>query len=177
MGGKIQRHSTVESKLPEKVRKQVDRLLIEGATYSEAAAFVQGKGYEISRSAIGRYGKRFLETYRELRIVEDQARALVSEAGDGLILDESLAKLLTAAALKQAQGNLDLKELTRLMHAAANLQTSGVQRERAKAQFKEKAEKKAKKVAEEVAREAKRGGLSDQTADKIKAKILGITNV
>src|SRR4030042_6891669 len=97
MGGphtKTRRHSKVSDELPEEIQRQVDRLLIESATYEEISNFLKNQNYDISKSSIGRYGKDFLAQYQRLRIIEDQSRALVSEAGDGLLLDEAGGKLM-----------------------------------------------------------------------------------
>ncbi len=48
-------HSRISDELPEELRREVDRLLVEGnATYDEIKDFLAAKGYEIGRSSIGR---------------------------------------------------------------------------------------------------------------------------
>ena len=174
MGGKKSRkHYAVDERLSKDHKARVDRMLIEGATYDQVTEYVAGLGYDISRSAIGRYGRDFHQRLQDLRIVEDQSRALVAEAGDGLVLDEAVSRLLTAAVYKQMKGELDPKEIVNYMHAVANLQRSSVTREK----FKHTLKQEVTKVAESVAKEAKKGGLSNQSIDKIKAEILGIPNV
>lgn len=64
MGGphtKTRRHSKVETELPQEIKGQVDRLLIENATYEEIASFLKEQGHDIGKSSIGRYGKEFLK--------------------------------------------------------------------------------------------------------------------
>ena len=163
-------HGRIRDKLPDEIREQVDRLLIEGAnTYDDIQAFLSGKGYDISRSAIGRYGKDFLNTYQRLRVIEEKSKALVSEAGDGMVLEEAASKLFAQMILEaQMDGSLDIKTLPRIISDFAKLQTSTVNRERLKKEFAEKA----RKVADDVVKTVKAKGLSDESAEDIRHKIL-----
>ncbi|WP_028320387.1 phage protein Gp27 family protein [Desulfatiglans anilini] len=171
---KIRRnHGRVRDELPPEIRQQVDRLMIEGGvTYDDIKAYLDAQGYDISRSAIGRYGKDFLATYQRLKIIEDKSRALVSEAGDGMVLEEAASKLFAQMILEaQMSGELDIKELPRIVSDFAKLQSSVVSRERLKKDFAEKVQKTAADVVESV-----RGkGLSEEAAEEIRKKILGIS--
>lgn len=172
MGEKIRQHSRMIDELPPEVRREVDRLLVEGnVTYDDIKEYLAKKGYDISRSGIGRYGKGFLASYQKLRILEDQARTLVSEAGDGMVLEEAVSKLF-AQKLVEAQlvEDFDVLEHGRLIGDFAKLQSSTVQRERFKRELKEKVEK----TAESVVKTARQGGLSEEKAEEIRKKILGI---
>lgn len=172
MARKVRQHNRILDELPAEVRAEVDRLLIEGnVTYDDIKAFLDEKGYDISRSAIGRYGKGFLATYQELRIIEDQSRTLVSEAGDGMVLEEAVSKMFAKQIVQaQLEGRLDILELPRLVSDFAKLQSSTVARERFKRELKDKVEK----TAESVEKMAKAGGLPDDKAREIREKILGI---
>lgn len=174
MGGKkTRRHFAVEDRLPEDVRAQVDRLLIESATYDEVAAFLAELGYDISRSAIGRYGKEFLAVYQRLRMIEDQSRALVSEAGEGLVLEEAAAKLFAQQIVEGlANKEIDVKRLPRLVSDFAKLQSSAVQRER----FKKDIAKKTVAAVEKIEKRSSAGGasLSPETLRIIKEEVYGI---
>lgn len=79
--GKHRRRSKIETELPADLREEVNRLLLEGTTYEDAALYCQTKGYDISRSSMGRYGKEFFEAYRNIKQFEDQSKALTSEVG------------------------------------------------------------------------------------------------
>lgn len=172
MAKKVRRHSRVSDDLPQEVRREVDRLLVEGnVTYDDIKAFLAEKGYDISRSAIGRYGKEFLARYQKLRILEDQSRTLVSEAGDGMVLEEAASKLFAQKIVEaQLSGELDILELPRLVSDFAKLQSSTVARERFKSEMKNRVEK----TAESVEKMVKAGGLPDDKAREIREKILGI---
>lgn len=136
MGGphvKTRRHSKVETELSDDLRAQIDRLLIEDATYDDIAAFLKEKGHDISKSSIGRYGKEFLNQYRRLRIIEDQAKTLVSEAGDGLVLDEAGGKLMGRKIIELLmEKDINLNQVPDLAWGIANLIKANVSREKSK---------------------------------------------
>lgn len=154
MGGphiKTRRHSKVEDHLPGELKGEVDRLLIEGSTYEEITAFLKAKGHDISKSSIGRYGKEFLNEYRKLRIIEDQSRALVSEAGDGMVIEEAASKVFSQQILELLLSrDMDLRKIPRLISDFAKLQASSVVRERMKIDFKKKTEKVFAKAEENM---------------------------
>jgi len=174
MGGphvKGRRHGRMHE-LPADLLKQVNGLLVEpDTTYDDIRDFLKGRGYDISRSAIGRYGKSFLNILRETRIIEDKAAALVSEAASGLVLAEAADKLLAKKLIELLLADgVDLAATTRIMGDFAKLQSSSVQRERMKADLKKKTEK----AVESIEKIVKKSGLSDATAAQIRQKILGI---
>jgi hypothetical protein len=172
MAEKVRKHSRVTDELPQEIRREVDRLLIEGnVTYDDIKAFLDEKGYDISRSAIGRYGKGFWASYQKLRILEDQSRTLVSEAGDGMVLEEAASKLFAQKIVEaQLLEGFDILENPRLMSDFAKLQSSTVARERFKQDFKEKVER----TADSVEKTARQGGLSEEKIEIIKKQILKI---
>lgn len=170
--GRVRCHGRIRDELPQEVREQVDRLLVEGgSTYDDIRDFLAAKGYDISRSAIGRYGKHWLNTYQRLRIAEDKARTLVSEVGDGLALDEAASRLLMQQVLELLiSTELETKERASLMKSVAILQSSSVQREKLKKELRSKVEE----VAEEVTQTARRGGMSDELIREMEERVLGI---
>lgn len=172
MAEKVRRHSRISDELPQELKREVDRLLVEGnVTYDDIKAFLEEKGYDISRSAIGRYGKEFLASYQRLRVIEEKSRALVSEVGDGMVLEEAAAKIFAQKIVEaQLLEGFDILENPRLIADFAKLQSSTVARERFKRELKDKVEK----TADSVVRTARQGGLSDEKAEEIRRKILGI---
>lgn len=136
---KIRRHGKVHQ-LPSEIRKEVDDLLTTpGVTYQDIEEYLKPKGYDISMSSIGRYGKDFLNTYQQLRIIEDQARTLVSDAGEGLTLDEAGGKLSAKMLIeiltsKEKADAMDPK----LLAAFASMQKAAVAREKMKQDFDKK---------------------------------------
>jgi len=170
--GRVRCHGRIRDELPQEVREKVDRLLVEGgSTYDDIRDFLAAEGYDISRSAIGRYGKDWLNTYQRLRIAEDKARTLVSEVGDGLALDEAASRLLMQQVLELLiSTELAPKERASLMKSVAILQSSSVQREKLKKELRSKVEE----VAEEVTQTARRGGMSDELIREMEERVLGI---
>ena len=169
---KVRQHSRVSDELPAEIRAEVNRLLIEpGVTYDDIQKFLAEKGYDISRSAIGRYGKGFLAVYQKLRIIEDKSKALVSEVGEGLVLEETASKLFVQKIIElQLEDKIDPMEIPRILSDFAKLQASSIMRERLKDDFK----KKIDKAADDVVKTVKKQGLSEETAAEIRKKILGV---
>jgi hypothetical protein len=144
---KIRRHSKVDA-LSIELQAEINNLLIDDKTYEEISEYLKSKGIDISRSALGRYGKDFLNRVRELRIIQDQAKTLVDDAGgDGLVLEEAGSKLIAQKIIQLLlKGGADAARLPFLVSDFAKLQTSSVQRERLKAEFKKKAANTIKKI-------------------------------
>ena len=173
MGGphtKTRKHSKVEDDLSPEIRREVNRLLLEGETYEDISDYLKGKGHDISRSSIGRYGKDFLNEYRKLLIIEDKSKILVSEAGgDGMVLEEAVAKKMAAMLLEMLlEDGADIKKIPRLISDFAKLQVSTVARERLKSDF----QKKVEKAAASVEATAKQAGVSPETIEKIRRDVL-----
>lgn len=168
---KIRKRSRIETELPKEIREELNRVLLEGATYEEACQYCRDRGFDISHSSMGRYGKEFFEAYQAVRQFEDQARAITSEAGDGLTLEEATSKMLLQKVMAGlVSGDADILEIPRLISDVAKLQSSSVARERLKSDLAAKVQR----IAGDVVQAVKKGGLSDEAADKIKRQILGI---
>lgn len=169
--GRVRVHSKIDS-LPPEERECVNRMLIEGCTYEQIGEYLKGKGFDISKSSVGRYGKGFLERVRQIRIVEDKANALVDQVGDdALILEEGASKMLATAIMDRLLKD-DIEDLDKLVASFARLQSSSVQR----VALQKKLQEKARKVAESVTKTVKKAGLSQEMAEEIQRKILGIAD-
>lgn len=141
------RHSKVED-LPQDKQEELNRLLIEGSTYEEISAIFKQQGFDLSRSGIGRYGKGFLEEVRRLRIIEDQSKTLISEAGtDGLALDEAGGKLMSRRIIEMLmEKDIAPNKVPGLAIGLASLIKANVSREKFKADMKGKMGKIIKEV-------------------------------
>lgn len=171
MSKTTRRRSRVEIELPQDLRQQAHRLILEGMTYEDLADWSAGAGYDISRSSWGRYGKEFYEAYQAVKQFEDQSRVLVSEAGEGLTMEEAVGKLLLQKVMAAVtKGDFDILEAPRLLSDIAKLQSSNVQREKHKSEIV----KKASEAAGKVEKLAKKGGLEQSTIETIRREILGI---
>jgi hypothetical protein len=167
----VRRRSRIETDLPAEVRESLNRLLLEGATYEEASLWCKSKGYDISRSSVGRYGKAFFEAYQNIKRFEDQSRAIASTVDDGMPMEEAVGKMLLQKVMAAlVDGSADITENSRLIADVAKLQSAHVQM----AKWKRELETRAQKAAQAVTTMVKKGGLSDEAADAIRAQILGI---
>lgn len=172
MAGAVRKTKGKANALSPDLLEQVDRLLVEGSSFEEIGAFLADQGHDIKQTTIGRYGEGFLQCLRRLRIIEEKSRALASDDESGLAMGEAASRLFAQMIIEaQLKGEIDIKVLPKLLADFARLQSSNVQRERLRREFRARAEK----AAEEVGRKTAKGGLSDETADWIRRKILGIT--
>jgi hypothetical protein len=174
MGGphvKTRRHSKVSDELPEEFRSEVDRLLVEGATYEDVSIFLKGKGFDISKSSIGRYGKEFLSAYQRLRIIEDQSRSLVSEAGDGLVLEEAGGKLMAQKIIEILLArDIDMKKIPDLAIGLASLIKANVGREKFKADLKKRVDKVFEKTEKNMQKMSK-----EEMLKSLREEVYGLT--
>ena len=100
---------------------------ITAITYDDLEAWCKEKGFQISRSSIGRYGKTFFEAYQQVKRFEDQSRALQSDVGDGLLMEEAATKLLLQKVMGALiDGSADILEIPRIISDVARLQQSSV---------------------------------------------------
>ena len=170
------RRSKVKS-LPKDVREALDEKLVEEGfqNYEDLANWLADLGYDISKSSVHRYGQEFEDRLEALRIATAQAKEITEQVGDD---EGALGDALTAVVQEKAFGLLTSMEMeeqevefTSLMNAIARLQKASVQQKKFMQEMREKAQQAAEEV-EEIARD---GGLSEEGAEKIRAKILGIT--
>jgi hypothetical protein len=89
------------SQLPEQVKAALDRKLIESAFsgYRQLEEWLESEGFQISHTAIHKYGQRFATTLAELKTSTEQAKAIVSVVGDD---ENSLGEAVTNLALQKA---------------------------------------------------------------------------
>ncbi len=173
MGGpKTRNHSRIVDDLPPDVREMVDRLLIEGKyTYDDIREFLSEKGHDISRSAIGRYGKNYLNFYQSVRIAREQAKTLMANPGDGMILEEAITQGFGKQLVEMLiNGDIDLRASTRILSDFAKLQTSSALRERMKAETSKKVEK----ALENIEAKIEKKHLAPETMKIIRDEFYGL---
>lgn len=168
------RHSKI-SKLPQEAVDQVNSLLTKpGTTYQDVVDFLAEQGILVSHSSVGRYGKDFLSRLERLQIVKDQARAIVSGAGDrpATEMHEAANQLAIQMIMEHLLevGSLEGESTVDLLKALARLERSSTGREKLKLDYR----KRAKEVATSVDATLKEKGLSPKTLQEIKEKIYGI---
>lgn len=137
------KHSKITQELPADVVEALHARLMEGYTYQEIVDWLEGMGHKVSRSAVGRYSKDFLLRLEKLKLVRDQAKAIVEDAGDqpetamaeaaNQVAMQLIMEALMAASDKGRRGLT--KTLIEAMKALAQLEKSGVAREKLKYDF------------------------------------------
>lgn len=165
------------SKLPNPVKDWLDKALAGNGfgDYELLAAELKERGYDISKSAIHRYGQDFENRLGALRMASEQAKAIVQSSNDDEgAVSEALMRLVQE---KLFQVMLEFKvdpdkplNIASAAKAVAELARATV------SQKKWQAEVRAKAVvaADAVEAIAKKGGLSAEAMDQIRRGILGI---
>lgn len=170
------RRSSVDL-MPKAVREWLDKVLVEGSFsgYSALSNELRNRGFEISRSALQRYGSKFEDRLARMRIGAQQAAALAEALPDDAgQLGDAVTRLIQQQvfdALMEA-GDLNLSEvkITELGTMMAKLNTAGVQQKKWSSDVKARA----KATAETVDKELRAAGLTDKLADDVRRQILGI---
>lgn len=188
------RKSTIDRLGPE-VRDAIGRLLDQGCTLDEILAQLENMSVEVSRSTLGRYTQRLAATGEKLRRSRAVAEALVRKLGDqpesktarlniellhGAILDifmvEEDPQDAETGGKKRASANDPMGAML-LAKALEHLTKAS----RHDADFIERAEKRAadrarKEAASRAAEAARAKGMSAETAEFIKAQVLGVSS-
>jgi HD-GYP domain-containing protein (c-di-GMP phosphodiesterase class II) len=169
------KHSKIAA-LPGAINKEVNRLLTTpGWTYEKIAAKLAELGHPVGKSSVGRYGQDFLARLQRLREVKEQAKAILDQSGgNGLEMEEAASQIALQRVMEflMELQETDLKEesVNKMITALARLQQSSAMRERQK-----DLRRKLEQVGKEAKEIAKKSGLSDEKAEEIRRKIMGIT--
>lgn len=166
--------------LPAELRKELDRLFTEDKEgVREIAAYLKERGFEISKSAVGREKQKFEAVAKHIRDSQIMAQAIVAEAGDALdpnvgrLVGHSLQGLLLQAQREHVSddGTVDLKALGSMSESFRNICTGMKSNVDAELKLRAAFAKEAAKAVERVAGER---GLSEDTIDVIKQAVLGV---
>jgi hypothetical protein len=124
-------------------------------TYDEIRAILEADGFNLSRSAIGRWAIDYVDQQREFKERLAQAKALVT--GDSraiLTLEEANASLLQSKLLGHLQSKRDVdKEVYDIAYAVAALTSSASQRERVRLAREKAIRLAAKRIKADIKRE------------------------
>lgn len=153
--------------LPPEVKAWLDKALAEGgfAGYQLLAEELKSRGFEISKSAVHRYGQKFAERLAALKVASEQARAIVDAAPDteGAI-NEALMRLVQEklfSVLQDLEVNPEKLNLASLARSIAELGRASVSQ---------------KKFADEVRKqERERLAAELDSLEKRKGGSLGLT--
>jgi len=160
--------------LPIEVKSWLDQELIRlnFTSYRDLAGNLKEQGYKISKSSVGRYGKRFKAQQKHLRESIRQAKMLAEEVGgDGAAMNQAL----TALAQDKLMGILhdeafdDFIKLPDLVRSIASLNRSDINTR--KFQIVQQAKEQA---AKDAVKSMIKQGVNQEAIDQIKNDILGI---
>lgn len=170
------RRSKVEQ-LPPEIKAWLDQALVQSnfSQYELLSAELKKRGCEISKTGLHRYGQDFEERLKTLRMVTEQARAVVqaSPDEDGAVND-ALVRLTQEkmfGILMEINVDPDSVDLAKLARAVAELGKASVAQKRWQMEARKSALAEA---AKEAGIAAKSVGLTDDAVEQIKRRILGI---
>ncbi len=170
------KRSAVEA-LPKAVKEWLDRELVEGnfSGYERIAAALKTRGFDLSKSAVHRYGSAFEQRLQTLKLASEQAKAIVNASpdDDGAV-SEALMRLVQE---KLFQVMLDFQidpdkplNIASAAKAIAELSRATVGQKKWQAETRDKA----RLAADTVTQVAKKGGLTAEAVETIRREILGI---
>lgn len=159
--------------LPEEVKVELDQRLLAGkfCDYSALAEWLRDKGFDISRSAIHRYGQNFEERLAAITMATEQAKAVAEAAKDDEgAMNESLIRLVQTKAFEALIDADSPESLSKMGVMIAKLSKASVDQKKWMREMREKA----RQAADDVVKTVKQGGMSEATATEIRQRILGI---
>jgi hypothetical protein len=174
------------TQLPPEVQAELNgRLIANGfAGYVALSEWLEAQGYQISKSALQRYGVDYQEEFEEgmgdVRRATQMAKSFVAEDADeqGALLDatarlaqEQMLRLMIE--LRKARDDDPAhaaRHLSNVTRALAELGRMTVSYRR----WKHEVEERAKSVASAAEKIAKKGGLTEDAVTEIRKQILGI---
>lgn len=162
------------------IKSAVDTAVREGrATIDEIVLLIDQLGGEASRSSVGRYVKNAREKLDDYTRAQDMAKVWIEKIGkepDGDV-GRLISEMLKVAAFK-TMGSLDeatpqdLAFLGKTLKDVASADKLGVEKIFA---LRKLIADEAAKVATEVVKTVKKAGLTDETVEHIRSRILGIS--
>ena len=161
------------AKLPNEIRDWLDRSLIDNqfGEYELLAAELKSRGFDISKSAIHRYGQEFEDKLLAIKVATEQARAITDAIPDDSgAMNDALIRLVQQKAfdtLVKMEEGASIKDIGLMV---ARLSNATVKQK----QFAAEVREKAASAAEAVEKIAKKGGLSAAAVKEIRSQILGI---
>lgn len=166
-------------KLHPDLRREIDRLLDdERFTLEQVTDHMRTLGAEVSKSAVQRYNVQFQELRQELRVVREMSDTVGRELGESddhtrLIVESLQALLIKARMQHNGKDEIDDRSLKNLTESARNLAVALKSSVDTELKVRERF---AREAAAEVEKEAKSEGLSADTIERVKAKILGLAS-
>lgn len=173
------RKSTLR-RLPPEIQTEINRILSEGRlTLDELLEHLRGIGVEgVSRSALGRQKQKIDKMAAKLRQSREMAEALVREVGPsvaegehGRLLVSSLRGMMLNYLAQVEEDETDPKSIMALARSLKDMAQANRLDQDFETKVRERIQKETVKAVEESAKEA---GLSAETVEAIKSRILGV---
>ncbi|MEX3556418.1 MAG: DUF3486 family protein [Burkholderia gladioli] len=168
------------AKLPPEIKAWLDKTLVEKGfgDYDRVTtalnALLEPYGMQVGRSGVAQYGKSFDDQLKSLRLMTEQARAVVQASPDDEgEVNDALTRLVQQklfSTVPDLYANPDKLNLAQLAKAVAELGRSSVLQKRWRAEARKQAMQEAAKEAGQAAREL---GLTQDAVEQIQARILG----
>lgn len=176
--------SSIET-LPAETLDRLNSMIGDGSlTIDDLTIFLDEEGHPRSRSAIGRHAKKITKISARLNQSREISKALVAEMGDdltsskqGRMITEMLRTLVFDFLSKKMEGEEEVDPQAFFFLAKAIKDVAGANRldqdyeARVRDRIAKEEREKAATTFEKVATES---GISKDTADQIKNKILGV---
>ncbi len=163
--------------LPKAVKEWLDKALVEEnfSNYDALTAALKDRGFEISRSAVYRYGAEFESRLAAIKLATEQARAVAEAApDDDNALSDALIRVVQEKAFSALmQMDAEATKNTKFSTLAKIAGELGFASTNVK-QFRQQVKAKASAAASAVAETAKAAGLTDAAVEDIRRRILGI---
>ncbi|HHE3720923.1 DUF3486 family protein [Pasteurella multocida] len=176
------KRSTVKS-LPKAVKEWLDAALVESnfSGYRELEAELKARGYDISKSAVHRYGQALERRLAAIKASTEAAKVITQNISDDnasqstALLEMIQSEILSILVqLEEAEGEENqmarLKAMSFLGKNISPLISAGVSLKKYQTEIKARAETAAKEVEKIV----KKNGLTEEAADTVRKHILGI---
>lgn len=164
--------------LPAEVKAWLDGALVEGnfSGYEALAEELKTRGCEISKSAVHRYGQAFEDRLKALRMVTEQARAVVEHSPDDEdAVNQALVRLTQEkvfSVLMDMEVDVDKIDLSKLTRSIADLSRASITVKRYATEMRAKI---AAKLADmETQAQAGKGRLDPETLRRVREEIYGL---
>lgn len=162
--------------LPSDVKAWLDQELVTRnfSNYRQVAKMLASRGYEISKSAVGRYGMKFKDEQKDLRRSIEMAKAFAEVVGDdGAAMNSTLTALAQQELMAVMREKTYIEEikLPDLVRSIASLNRADINTR--KYQIEQAAREKALIDATNMmAKSARQNGVTDDTIDQIRRDVL-----
>ncbi len=174
-----QRKSSIDL-LDPRIQAEVNSAIKDGrATIDEIVTMIQAMGGEASRSAVGRYVRNHNVQLAKYREAQEVARVWVDKLGkepegDVARLTVEMLRVVSFQTISQLDDGTEPEQLMLLSKAIKDIAQADKLLVDREAAVRKLVAAQVAKAAEEVTKTARKAGMSDETVDLIRSKILGI---